>query len=116
VASSIARFFGEPHNREVVKELRQLGVRWPEGEATGPVNLPLAGKTFVLTGSLPHLTREEAKERIEARGGKIAGSVSKKTHYLVAGADPGTKHRKALELGVEVLDEKELLKMLGKES
>jgi DNA ligase (NAD+) len=115
VASSIARFFAEPRNREVVKQLRQLGVRWPEGKASGPVRLPLAGKTFVLTGTLPHLTREQARERIEARGGKVAGSVSRKTHYVVAGAEPGTKHRQARELGIEVLDEAALLKLLGEE-
>jgi DNA ligase (NAD+) len=116
VASGIARFFAEPRNREVVKQLRRRGVRWPEEEAKGAVQLPLAGKTFVLTGTLPHLTREQATERIEARGGKVAQSVSKKTHYVVAGAEPGTKHRTALELGVEVLDEGGLLRLLGEET
>jgi DNA ligase (NAD+) len=116
VASSIVRFFQEPHNREIVKELRQRGVQWPEGEPSGAAILPLAGKTFVLTGTLPHLTREEARERIEALGGTVAASVSKKTRYLVAGAEPGTKHRKARELGVEVLDEDGLLELLGKET
>jgi DNA ligase (NAD+) len=73
----------------------------------------MAGKTFVLTGTLPHLTREDAKERILQSGGKVSGSVSKKTDYLVAGADPGSKHDKALKLGVAVLDEDGLLKLLG---
>jgi DNA ligase (NAD+) len=112
VAGSIARFFGEARNRQVVQELRRLGVRWSEGEAPRARELPLAGKTFVLTGTLPHLTREEASERILARGGKVSGSVSKKTHYVVAGADPGSKLEKARELGVQVLDETELLKLL----
>ncbi len=113
VAASIARFFQEPHNREVVKQLRELGVRWSEDEARGPVSLPLAGKTFVLTGTLPRLTRDEAKERILAQGGKVAGSVSKKTDYVVAGADPGSKYDKARELGVKVLDEAALLGLLN---
>ncbi|OGA23366.1 MAG: DNA ligase (NAD(+)) LigA [Betaproteobacteria bacterium RIFCSPLOWO2_02_FULL_67_26] len=116
VASSIARFFGEPHNREIVKQLRQLGVRWPEVKARGPVELPLAGRTFVLTGSMPRLTREEARERIEARGGKVAASVSKNTDYVVAGTDPGAKHRRAQELGIAILDEDGLLKLLGEET
>jgi DNA ligase (NAD+) len=112
VAASIARFFQEPHNREVVKQLRQLGVHWLEGEAKGPLSLPLAGKTFVLTGTLPRLSRDEAKERILALGGKVAGSVSKKTDYVVAGSDPGSKYDKARELGVTLLDENGLLNLL----
>jgi len=116
VAASIARFFQEPHNREVVKQLRERGVRWTEGEAKGPVSLPLAGKTFVLTGTLPRLTRDEAKERILAQGGKVAGSVSKKTDYVVAGTDPGSKYDKALVLGVTVLDEGGLLKLLDEKA
>jgi len=112
VAASIARFFREPHNHEIVKQLRKLGVRWVEGAPEGATNLPLAGKTFVLTGALPRLDRAEAKDRIEALGGKVAGSVSKKTDYMVAGADPGSKHAKAVELGITVLDEDGLLKLL----
>lgn len=112
VAASISRFFGEPHNREIVKQLRKLGVRWPESEPQGATSLPLAGTTFVLTGTLPHLTREDAKQRIEALGGTVAGSVSKKTHYVVVGADPGSKSEKARELGVTILDESGLLKLL----
>ncbi len=113
VAASIARFFAEPHNREVVARLRASGVHWPEGEALGPVSLPLAGKTFVLTGTLPTLARDDAKERILAQGGKVAGSVSKKTDYVVAGADPGGKYDKARELGIAILDESGLLQLLG---
>ncbi len=83
-----------------------------EGPAA-PVEGPLAGKTLVLTGTLPNLTREEATQRVEAAGGKVTGSVSKKTDYVVAGADPGTKMTKAQELGTEILDEDGLLALLG---
>ena len=116
VAASTAGFFGEPRNRKVVQELRRLGVRWSENRAQQVRELPFAGKTFVLTGTLPHMTREEAAERILARGGKVSGSVSKKTHYLVAGADPGSKLEKARELGVAVLDEEELVKLLERKA
>jgi DNA ligase (NAD+) len=112
VASSIARFFREPHNLEVVQELRKRGVHWSESEPERAAILPLAGKTFVLTGTLPHLSREEAKERIESSGGKVTGSVTKKTDYVVAGGDPGGKYDKARELGITVLDETELLKLV----
>lgn len=113
VAHSIARFFAEPHNREVVTQLRGLGVTWPESTVTRPARQLLAGKTFVLTGTLPHLARDEAKERIEAVGGKVAGSVSKKTDYVIAGAEPGSKYDKAVQLGIAVLDEQGLLELLA---
>lgn len=116
VAASIVRFFGEPHNREVVGDLRKQGVDWPEGEAQGPLSLPLAGKTFVLTGTLPGLSRDEAKERILAKGGKVAGSVSKKTDYVVAGGEAGSKLEKAQALGVAVIDEAGLLALLEQQS
>ena len=116
VAGSIARFFSEPHNREVVERLRAAGLRWVEGAQRRRDNLPLAGKTFVLTGTLPNLTRDEAKNRIEQMGGKVTGSVSKKTDYVVVGAEPGSKHDKALELGIAVLDEKGLLELLARTS
>ncbi|HSF21174.1 MAG TPA: NAD-dependent DNA ligase LigA [Burkholderiales bacterium] len=116
VAGSIARFFGEPRNRKVVQELRRLGVRWSEGKAQRAAELTLTGKTFVLTGTLPHLTREEAIERIVARGGKVSGSVSRKTHYVVAGAEPGSKLEKARELGIAVLDEDGLVKLLERKA
>jgi DNA ligase (NAD+) len=112
VAQSIAHFFTEPHNRKVVEDLGAAGVRAQALEAVQATEEVL-GKTFVLTGTLPGLTREEAKSRIEAQGGRVTGSVSKKTDYLVAGADPGSKHDKALKLGVTVLDEAGLLKLLN---
>jgi DNA ligase (NAD+) len=95
VARSIAQFFAERHNREVVAQMRSLGVTWPESHVTRPPPQPLAGKTFVLTGTLSHFSRDQAKERIEAKGGKVSGSVSKKTDYVVAGTEPGSKHDKA---------------------
>jgi DNA ligase (NAD+) len=115
VAASIAQFFREPHNRKVVQQLRDRGVRWSEGAGAGPgaTEQVFAGKTFVLTGTLPRMTRDEAKELVESLGGKVSGSVSKKTHYVVAGTDPGSKHEKALKLGIEVLDEEGLLKLAG---
>jgi DNA ligase (NAD+) len=116
VAASIAGFFGEPRNRKVVQELRRLGVRWSESRARTARELPLAGKTFVLTGTLPHMTRDEAAERIIARGGRVSGSVSKKTHYVVAGAEPGSKIAKARELGVAVLDEAQLVRLLERKA
>lgn len=113
VARSIAGFFAEPHNRAVVAALRQAGVQFEESAAL-KVNVegPVFGRTFVLTGALAGLTRDEAARRIRDCGGKVTGSVSKKTDYLVAGSDPGGKHAKALELGVEILDESGLLKLL----
>ncbi|MBI3041492.1 MAG: NAD-dependent DNA ligase LigA [Betaproteobacteria bacterium] len=113
VAASVARFFREPHNRDIVKQMRKLGVRWPAGETRGAARLPLAGKTFVLTGTLPHLARDEAKEKIETRGGKVAGSVSRKTDYVVVGADPGSKYDQARSLGVALLDEEGLINLLS---
>ncbi|MDP2112270.1 MAG: NAD-dependent DNA ligase LigA [Thiobacillus sp.] len=112
VAQSILQFFAEPHNLEVVKKLRAAGVRWPESEGLQQSAGILAGKTLVLTGTLPTLTRDAAKEKIEAAGGKVAGSVSKKTDYVVAGAEAGSKLVKAQELGVPILDEAGLLALL----
>jgi len=119
LAESIARFFAERHNRDVIAALRKAGVHWPETaphrESAG-VRGPLAGLTFVLTGTLPELAREDAKARIEAVGGKVAGSVSKKTSYVVAGADAGSKLAKAVELEIPVLDEAGLLKLISRGS
>ncbi|URF05834.1 NAD-dependent DNA ligase LigA [Cupriavidus campinensis] len=113
VAQSIANFLGEPHNVEVVEQLRAAGVHWPESEPAARAPLPLAGKTFVLTGTLPTLSREDAKERLEAAGAKVAGSVSKKTDYVVAGAEAGSKLEKAQALGVAVIDEDGMLALLA---
>ena len=113
VAESIAAFFREPHNREVVEQLRAAGVRWTEGGgARRAASGAFAGKIVVLTGTLEAMGRDEAKERIEAAGGKVTGSVSKKTDYVVAGAEAGSKLDKARELGVAVLDEAAFLKLL----
>jgi DNA ligase (NAD+) len=112
VALAIRTFFDQPHNREVVEQLRACGVSWEEGEPAPRAQLPLAGKTFVLTGTFPTLSREQAKERLEAAGAKVAGSVSKKTDYVVAGEEAGSKLAKALELGVAVLDEAGMLALL----
>ena len=113
VAQSIAQFFAEPHNREVIERLRAAGVHWEEGErAPRAPESAISGKTFVLTGTLLTLTRDEAKEKIEMLGGKVSGSVSRKTDYVVAGADPGSKFTKAQELGVTILDEAGLIALL----
>ena len=112
VAASIAGFFRQPHNREVVELLRAGGVIWGEGPALALASGKLQGKTFVLTGTLPTLSREAAKERLEAQGAKVSGSVSKKTDYVVAGAEAGSKLARALELGVAVIDEDGLKALL----
>ena len=112
VAQSIRTFFEQPHNREVVEQLRACGLRWEEGEPSPAAQLPLAGKTFVLTGTLPTLSRDEAKDMLEAAGAKVAGSVSKKTDYVVAGEEAGSKLDKARELGITVLDEAGLRALL----
>ena len=113
VAHSIRTFFDQPHNREVVQALRDAGVSWPEGDALAPTEMPLAGITVVLTGTLQSMGRDEAKEKLEALGAKVAGSVSKKTHYVVAGAEAGSKLDKAQELGVPVLDDAGLAVLLS---
>lgn len=116
VARSIRQFFDEPHNREVIRKLREAGVTWAEQEPA-PARPPGAAKVFVLTGTLERMTRDEARARIEALGHRVAGSVSKKTDYVVAGAEAGSKLAKARELGIEVLDEAGLLEWLqGKEA
>jgi DNA ligase (NAD+) len=112
VAASLRTFFDQPHNREVVEQLRASGVHWPEGEPAARAPRPLAGKTFVITGTLPTLGRDEAKDRLEAAGAKVAGSVSKKTDFVVAGAEAGSKLDKAQALGVAVIDEARLLEIL----
>ena len=114
VAQSIRTFFDQAHNREVVEQLRACGVTWEEGAPAERAPQPLSGKTFVITGTLPTLGRDEAKDLLEAAGAKVAGSVSKKTDYVVAGAEAGSKLDKARELGVAVLNEEDMLALLGR--
>ena len=114
VAESIHTFFAQPHNREVVEQLRAAGITWEEGEPAAQAPKPLAGQTFVLTGTFPTLSREEAKELLENAGAKVAGSVSKKTNYVVAGTEAGSKLDKAQALGVAVIDEAAMLAMLDR--
>jgi DNA ligase (NAD+) len=113
VAESLHRFFAQPHNREVIDALRACGVHWPEGEPVQATPQILAGKTVVLTGTLPTLGRDEAKEMLEAAGAKVAGSVSKKTSVVVAGAEAGSKLDKARELGILIIDEAGLKDLLA---
>ncbi len=113
VAKSIHHFFAQQHNLEVVAQLRACGVSWPEGQALSSTNQPLAGQTFVITGSLPTLSRDQARDLIEAAGGKISSSVSKKTSWVVSGADAGGKLDKAQALGLQVIDENRLLELLN---
>ncbi|WP_302172747.1 NAD-dependent DNA ligase LigA [uncultured Hydrogenophaga sp.] len=112
VAQSIRTFFDQPHNREVVEQLRAAGVTWAEGEGAQNTPQPLLGKTFVLTGTFPTLKRDDAKAMLEAAGAKVAGSVSRKTDYVVAGEEAGSKLEKASELGVAVIDEAGMLALL----
>ena len=111
VARSILDFFAQPHNGEVIDALRQH-VTWP-ARAPAAAAAPLAGLTFVLTGTLPGLSRDQARAMIEAQGGKVAGSVSARTHFVVAGAEAGSKLEKARSRGLKIIDEGALLEMLG---
>ena len=113
VAQSLRTFFDQAHNREVVEQLRACGVTWTEGVPSAGASLPLAGQTYVLTGTLPTLSRDQAKDMLEALGAKVAGSVSKKTHGVVAGTEAGSKLDKAQELGIPVLDEAALLALVA---
>lgn len=113
VAGSIRRFFAEPHNRDIVHQLKERGVQPQPEAAAASGDLPLAGQTVVLTGTLPNWSRDEATRHVLAAGGKVSGSVSKKTAYLVAGEEAGSKLTKAQELGVTVLDEAGLRALLG---
>lgn len=112
VAESITNFFSEAHNQSVIAELIAAGIHWPETEGKQAASGNLLGKTLVLTGTLPTMSRDNAKELIEAAGGKVSGSVSKKTDYVVAGIEAGSKLDKAQELGVTILDEAGLLALL----
>jgi DNA ligase (NAD+) len=111
VAGSIRNFLDDPMNAQLIEQLRAAGVTWPEHVVESKPR-PFLGKTFVLTGTLPNMSRDDAAEKIEAAGGKVAGSVSKKTHYVVAGTEAGSKLAKAEELGVPILDEAALLQLL----
>ncbi|MEZ7912083.1 MAG: NAD-dependent DNA ligase LigA [Propionivibrio sp.] len=113
VAQCLLQFLAEPHNREVIEQLRATGIVFPEGEGEAAELGPLAGKTLVLTGTLPQLARDEAKALIEAAGGKVSGSVSRKTHYVVAGSEAGSKLAKAQELAVPIIDEAQLRILLN---
>jgi DNA ligase (NAD+) len=112
VAKNIVDFFSEPHNTQVIDGLKKAGVTWQEGEPQAKQNLPLSGQTFVLTGTLEVMTREEAKEKLQALGATVSESVSKKTSCVVAGPGAGSKLTKAESLDVRVMDEGEFLKLL----
>jgi len=112
VAASIVEFFSEPANRQLIKKLHKAGVH-PTAEKRVVKSQKLAGKTFVFTGSLANRSREEAGELVVQNGGRVSGSVSKKTDYVVVGTDPGSKYEKAKELGVTILTEAEFEKLLG---
>ncbi|HEY6642930.1 NAD-dependent DNA ligase LigA [Povalibacter sp.] len=117
VAAHVRHFLQQPQNRRVIAELRERGVQWPAQERrSGPAEGPLNGKTFVLTGTLDSMSRDQAGDRITVLGGKVSGSVSKKTSYVIAGAEAGSKLKKAQELGVAVLDEKGFLALLTSSS
>ena len=111
VAEHIVHFFHEKHNQTILAALLKAGIQWPEIET--PKRHIFTGKTFVITGTLSSMSREEAKERVEALGGTVSGSVSKKTSYVVVGADPGSKYDKAKALGVNTLNEQAFLQLLS---
>jgi DNA ligase (NAD+) len=113
VAESIKNFFSEPHNQIVISQLLLAGIIWPETAGKQLATGHLLGKTFVLTGTLPNLSRDSAKELVEAAGGKVSGSVSKKTDFVIAGTDAGSKLDKAQELGITILDEAGMLALLA---
>jgi len=113
VADALLQFLSEPHNRQVIESMRQLGVHWPENNGKQKATGVLLDKVFVLTGTLPNLSRDAAQALIEAAGGKVTSSVSKKTHFVVAGAEAGSKLEKALSLKVTVIDEDGLMQLLA---
>jgi DNA ligase (NAD+) len=115
VASHIHSFFASDHNREVIRQLRDCGVCWPEVVSRSDTDQPLAGQTWVLTGNLESMTRSQAKEKLQTLGAKVAGSVSSKTDCLAAGANAGSKLRKAEELGISIINEAELLALFDRE-
>ena len=116
VAKHVVNFFHETHNKEVIHDLiNKANIQWPKAEAINKadINSPFAGKTVVLTGSMNVLTRDEAKDKLIALGAKVAGSVSKKTDMVIAGEAAGSKLAKAIELGITVIDEDELIRLLN---
>jgi DNA ligase (NAD+) len=112
-AANVQAFFREPHNREVIEKLLQAGVRWRDAAPVGFGSRPLEGRIFVLTGTLAGMSRDQAKSKLQTLGGKVSGSISKKTDYVVVGANPGSKLTRARELGVEVMTEERLMELLG---
>ena len=113
IADSIVQWYGDPRNRRLIERLRQAGINFKSSLYSPKASAgPFAGKTFVLTGTMPSMTREEATAKIEALGGKVSSSVSKKTDYVLAGEEAGSKLEKAQKLGVNIIDEKEFLKMI----
>jgi DNA ligase (NAD+) len=113
VAESIATFFRQEHNQEVIHLLRERGVHWQDLEAQGAREQPLAGQTWVLTGSLTGMSRDQAKEKLQKLGAKVAGSVSKKTHCVVAGEAAGSKLADAEKFGVKVINEAAFVDLLA---
>ncbi len=116
MAESIGKFFAEPRNLETIENLKKMGVNTMETKETAISNDVLAGKTLVITGTLASLTRSQASENIELLGGKVTNSVSKNTDYVIKGENPGSKYDRALQLGINILDEEDLLKMIGKKN
>ena len=113
VADSIFAFFSDKHNREVIRKLQKAGVHWSD-IVTGAVKPGLlSNKIFVITGTLSTMTRDEAKQKLQDRGAKVTGSISKKTDFVVCGENPGSKYDKAQQLGIAILDEEAFLKLLG---
>jgi DNA ligase (NAD+) len=115
VAGHLRAFFEQPHNRGIIRRLREQGIHWPRTRVVAPVDSPLAGKQVVLTGTLQSMSRDEAKAKLRALGAKVAGSVSKKTDIVVAGENAGSKLDKAVSFGITVWEEAELLRLIGEE-
>jgi DNA ligase (NAD+) len=116
IAESVTTFCADARNAAEIRRLRELGVRWPATQPSAAGGDALAGKTFVVTGSLATMTREEAKRQIRGQGGKVTGSVSKKTDFVVIGTDPGNKARDAERLGIETLDEAAFERILARDN
>jgi DNA ligase (NAD+) len=115
VASHLRTFFQQEHNRAIIDELLAQGIHWPVDAKVAPgETLPLVGKIFVLTGTLNELTRDQAKSRLQKLGAKVSGSVSRKTTFVVAGDNPGSKYKKALNMGISIINESELLALISK--